>query len=152
MKHLSHQHKHSILLEYQPYSRHHSFAALAARHGIAGGEQVIRKWHQAWKGTAASLEEKHRSGRPRILSRQQVQRYVAPPIRAANRRSQRVRYSDIHPSVEEKSGKSMSLQTLRRYGQKELGAHQIRGKKRTMDESKCKETTLIALTFACAWS
>lgn len=136
MKHLSPPHKHSILLEYQPYSHAHSFAALAARHGIAGGARVVQRWHSVWDGTAASLAEKRKSGRPRILSTREVHRYVAPPIRAKNRSARRVHYPDIQPTVEEKSGKQMSPRTLRRYGEEALGARQTHGKKRTAEESE----------------
>lgn len=140
MKHLTPQHKHSILLEYQPRSHDHSFAALAARHGIEGGGKIIQRWHQQWDGSAASLEEKHSTGRPRILSTQQVQQYVAPMIRAKNRRAERVHYTDLHSSVEATSGKQMSIQTLRRYGHDDLGAHKKHGKKRTADESQYTHT------------
>lgn len=136
MKHLTPQHKHSILLEYRSRSHDHSFAALAARHDIKGGGKVIQRWHQQWNGTAASLEEKHHSGRPRILNTQQVEQYVAPMIREKNRHAERVHYTDIHSSVEANSGQKISIRTLRRYGQDDLGAHQTRGKKRTADESQ----------------
>lgn len=140
MKHLSPQHKHSILLEYRPRSHDHGFAALAARHGIKGGSKIIQRWHEQWNGSAASLEEKHRTGRPRILNTQQVQQYVAPMIREKNRNAERVHYNNIHSSVEAKTHTEMSLRTLRRYGQEDLGAHQRRGKKRTADESQSAHT------------
>ena len=88
MKHLSPHHKHSILLEYRPYSRDHSFAALAARHGVTGGKRVVKRWHSHWNGTVASLDEQPHPGRPRILSTQEVQRYIAPRIGAKNRSAQ----------------------------------------------------------------
>lgn len=147
MKHLTPQHKHSILLQYQPHSRDHSFAALAARHGVAGGWQVIQKWHDRWNGTAVSLEEQPHSGRPRTLSRAEVQQYIAPPILAKNCSAQRVHYPDIHAVVEEKSGKHMSLRTLQRYGKQDLNAHQTRGKKRAADESEYTETYNIDALF-----
>jgi hypothetical protein len=140
MKHLLPQHKHSILLEYQPHSHDHSFAALAHRHGIKGGYKVIERWYDRWNGTSSSLEEKPHPGGQRILNTQEVQRYVAPRIRAKNRSAQRVHYTDIHEAVEEKTGKHMSLRTLQRYGKEDLDAHQTRGKKRTAEESKYTET------------
>lgn len=140
MKHLTPQHKHSILLEYQLRSHDHSFAALAARHGIEGGSKIIQRWHEQWNGSAASLEEKHRTGRPRILSTQQVQQYIAPMIRAKNRTAKRVHYSDIHSSVEAATNTQMSLRTLQHYGKEELAAHKKRGKKRTADESQSTHT------------
>lgn len=142
MKHLSPHHKHSILLEYRPYSRDHSFAALAARHGVTGGKRVVKRWHSHWNGTVASLDEQPHPGRPRILSTQEVQRYIAPRIRAKNRSAQRVHYTDIQQAVEETTGKSMSPRSLRRYGEEDLGARraQAQGKKRTADESEYTQT------------
>jgi transposase len=140
MKHLTPQHKHSILLEYQPRSHDHSFAALAARHGIEGRGKIIQRWHQQWDGRAASLEEKRRIGRPRILTTQQVQQYVAPMICEKNRRAERVRYSDIHSAVQAETNTQMSLRTLQHYGKEELGAHKKHGKKRTADESQSTHT------------
>jgi transposase len=147
MKHLSPQHKHSILLEYQSYSRDHSFAALATRHGITGGAEVIRRWHSRWNGTAASLEEKAHTGRPRVLTTQEVQRYVAPRIRANNRNAQRIHYTDIHAAVEQHTGKSFSPRTLRNYGKHDLDAHQTHGKKRTADVVLVSGS--ISLTQSC---
>jgi hypothetical protein len=143
MTHLTPQHKHSILLEYQPRSRHHGFAALARRHGIKGGKQVLIKWHAAWNGTAASLEERRRSGRPRILSAREVKKYVAPPIRAKNRKAQAVHYTDVQPVVNKRTGKDASLRTIERYGLEELHGHCTRGKKRTAEESKSTHTSHI---------
>lgn len=140
MKHLTPQHKHSILLEYQPRSHDHSFAALAARHGIEGGGKIIQRWHHQWDGSAASLEEKHSPGRPRILSTQQVQQYVAPMIREKNRHAERARYSDLHSSVQALTNTRMSLRTLQHYGKEDLGAHMKHGKKRTADESQSTHT------------
>jgi transposase len=151
MKHFTAAQKHEILLEHRRNSRTHSFAALAARHNVAGGEDVVRKWHSRWDGSAASLEEKHRPGRPRILSREEVDQYVAPKIRAKNRAHQRVHYSDILEEVEEESGKELSLRTAQRYGEEDLKARKKRGKKRTADESKCTITpqSLSVLSSLC---
>jgi hypothetical protein len=136
MKHFTPQHKHSILLEYIPYSRTHGFQSLANRHGVAGGKHTLLEWYSRWDGTAASLEEKRSPGRPRILTTQEVQRHVATRIRAANRSSKRIHYTDIHQAVERETHQTLSLRTLRRYGEEDLGAKQHRGNKRTRDECK----------------
>jgi hypothetical protein len=143
MTHLTPQHKHSILLEYHPRTRHHSFAALARRHDIKGGKQVLIKWHAAWNGTVASLEERRHSGRPRILSAREVTKYVAPPIRAKNRKAQAVHYTDIQPVVEKRTGKRVSLRTIQHYGKEELDGRCARGKKRTAEESESTHTSHI---------
>lgn len=140
MKQISADAKHSILLEYSPRSSTHSFAALAARHNVQGGEWVLRSWHQRWDGTAHSLEHKKGAGRPRVLSRREVQQHVRAPILRANKAHKAVHYSKLLPSVRDKTGKDVSARTLRRYGKEELGAAKRKGKKRTADESECTDT------------
>lgn len=140
MKQLSPSTKHSILLEYRPYSTTHSFAALARRHGVAGGGEVVRRWHQRWDGSAASLQRRKGGGRPRSLSSRQVQQHVRAPILAANRAHKSLHYTKLLPAVRRKTGNDLSIQTLRRYGKEELGAKQRRGKKRTAEESECIHT------------
>ncbi len=136
MPHLSAEAKHHILLEYAPHDNTRSFAALAARHAVKGGERLLRMWHQRWDGTAAPLQEQPRSGRPRVLSRAQVSRHVRAPILAANRAHRAIHYTELLPRVQAATGKELSIQTLRRYGKQELGAKQKRSKKRTADESE----------------
>jgi hypothetical protein len=132
--HLTAEAKHHILLEYQRGVRGRGFRALSSRHGVKGGVHTIQRWMQQWDGTAASLKERERTGRPRVLSSAQVTRHIAAPIRNANRAGRVVRYSRLLPQVRASTGKSLSVQTLRRYGRKELGARQTRGKERTEDE------------------
>lgn len=140
MKQLTVEAKHTILLEYQPHSTTHSFSALARRHSIAGGERAVRRWHDRWDGTAASLQHKPGAGRPRLLSRAQISRHIRAPILAANRAHRAIHYTDLLPQVRQKTGKQISLRTLQRCGQQELGAKQKRSKKRTADESQSHYT------------
>ena len=140
MSQLSAETKHHILLEYSPRSTDHSFAALAARHSIGGGADVVRHWHIRWDGTAASLERREGSGRPRTLRSRQVQQHVRAPIQRANRAHKAVHYTDLLAKVRQRTGTEVSLQTLRRYGKKELGAKQKHTRKRTADESECTHT------------
>ena len=136
MKQFPPEQKHSILFEYTPQSRTHSFAALAVRHGVAGGEQTVRRWHKQWDGTPQSLEHEKGAGRPRALDSREVQQHVRTPILRANRAHKAVHYSNLLSAVRQKTGKELSARTLRRYGKEELGAKQKRGKKRTADESE----------------
>jgi transposase len=149
MPRLSAEAKHHILLEYQPHSTSHSFAALARKHNIVGGERTVRRWHQRWNRSVASLQEKKRSGRPRLLSRAQVSRYVRAPILAANRAHRAIHYSTLLPSVQAKSHTAVSLRSLRRYGQQELGVKQKHSKKRTADESECTDTREMEWARVC---
>jgi len=136
MPHLTATAKHHILLEYSPRSPTHSLAALAARHGIAGGKSTLSRWLARWDGTPRSLQEQQRSGRPRTLSSAQVSRHIRAPILAANRAHRAVSYTQLLPSVQAKTGKELSLRTLQHYGRQELGAKQKHTKKRTAAESE----------------
>jgi len=141
MPHLSADAKHHILLEYSPHDTTRSFTALAARHAVKGGERVVRRWHRRWDGSPASLQERPRSGRPRALSRAQVQRHIATPIRHANRAHRAIHYTDLLPRVRAATGAEVSLRTVQHYGEKELGAKKHKGIKRTAEESKRHSTS-----------
>jgi hypothetical protein len=140
MPHLGAEAKHHILLEYSPRDSTRSFAALARRHAVRGGARLLRLWHRRWDGTPATLERKAGSGGARVLSRAQVQRHIATPIRAANRAHCAIHsdYTDLLPPsrVRAATATQVSLRTVRRYGEEELAAKQKRGKKRTAQESK----------------
>jgi hypothetical protein len=147
MPHLSADVKHHILLEYAASQRGRGFAALAQRHGIAGGGGVMQRWHVRWDGTPASLEEGVRSGRPRVLTEQQVTRHVAPPIRNANRAGRRVRLTRVAVQVRAATGFDVSTRSVQRYAHDELGAKQTRGKKRTAEE--CMHAYAICVCDTC---
>jgi hypothetical protein len=140
MSHLSADAKHHILLEYRAHSTEHSFAALAQRHGVTGGADVVRHWHDRWDGTPASLQRKPGTGKARILSAAQISRHVRAPILAANRAHRAVHYSELLPAVRQKTDTEVSLRSLQRYGKEELGGQNKHSKKRTADESECNST------------
>ncbi len=140
MKQLSADVKHSILLEYQPRSTTHSFAALARRHAVKGGGETVRQWDQRWDGTPRSLKRKAGSGKTRLLSTAQVNRHVRTRILAANRRHEAVHYTTILPAVQQATGTQLSLRSLQRYGKEQLEVKCKRGKKRTANESECTHT------------
>lgn len=137
MPHLIADTQHHILLEYAADDPARSFTALALRHAVKGGRDVVRRWHKKWDGTPASLKRKAGSGKKRILSKAQVSRLVRDLILAANSAHRPIHYTQLLPSVRQKSGKILSLRTLRDYGKKELGAMQKHTKKRTADGSEC---------------
>jgi hypothetical protein len=97
---------------------------------------VVRRWFQQWDGSAASLQHKKVAGRPRILTRSEVQRHIAAPIRRKNRSSRQVRYTDLVESIREKTGKQVSSRTVQRIGMEQLGGRKKKGKKRTAKESQ----------------
>jgi transposase len=140
MPHLNADAKHHILLEYQPGVRGSGFKALAVRHGIRGGATELSEWHRRWDGTARSLKEKKRSGRPPLLSAVEVQRHIAAPIRRENHAARQVRYTKLAACLRERTGKNVSDRTVQRIGKEQLGAKKTRGKKRTAEERQCTET------------
>ena len=134
MKQFTPEQKLEILLEYRRYSRTHSFAALAARHGIHGGRQVIQKWFNQWNGTPASLQHKPGAGRPRILTLEEVEQHITTPIRELNRAARQAKYTKIADEVRASTGKSVSDRTINRIGKDELHGRRTRGRKRTAEE------------------
>ncbi len=149
MPHLDASAKHHILLEYSPRCPSRSFAALARRHSIAGGKATVQKWHSRWDGTSRSLERKEGSGHAPLLTRAEVSRHVRTPILAANRAHRAVSYTELLPEVQRKTGKQLSIQTLRRYGREVLGARDKHTKERTADESECSDTVERAAATLC---
>jgi transposase len=137
MSRLSADAKHHILLEYAPHDATRTFATLAARHAIAGGSGTVARWHQRWDGTPLSLQERSRSGRPRVLSSDQVQQHVRAPILAANRDQRAISYTALLPAVRAATGTELTLRSLQRYGKKELQVRAKHTTKRTAAESEC---------------
>jgi transposase len=150
MKQFTPEQKHEILLDYTPHSASHSFAALAARHAVAGGRDVVRRWHDRWDGTAVSLQHKAVSGRPHALTLTEVTRHIVPPIRRANRAARSVRYTSVAEQVRQKTGKAVSDRTVQRIGKEQLGARKTRGKKRTSEESECTHTRERVGEWVCS--
>ena len=58
------------------------------------------------------------------------------PIRRSNRKPQAIHDTDIHATVQEKTGKKMSLRTIQSYGKEKLQAKKKSTNKRTHSESK----------------
>jgi len=150
MKQFTPEQKHEILLEYQPHTPDHSFATLATRHRVAGGRDVVRRWFKQWDGTAASLQRKPGSGRPRVLTTAEVQQHVATTIRDRNRSHQPIHYNEVQQSVTTSTGKRPSLRTIQRYGRDELGGRQKHGKKRTANECNQQYTCTGLLRYMVA--
>ena len=129
--------KHHILTQYQPSSTTHNFSALARLYAIPGGHSTIYRWHERWNGTPQSLEKKHVSGRPRKLSKRQVDRYIRIPIRNKRRRKLAVHCTDLMPSIHSNINKEISLRTIQRYAKRDVGTKLIHTKKKTRHECQC---------------
>jgi len=136
MKQLTPELKHSILTHYTSPHHHQTLQQILSLHAVSVSRRTVELWQQKWNGTIESLQRQAVSGRPRVLSRAQVSRHVATPIRNANRAGRTIHYSTMMEQVSVSSGKSMSLRTLQRYGKEECKAKSTRGQKRTADEGK----------------
>ena len=134
MSHLSADQKHTILLEYSPHDSRRSFHALARRFAVKGGGRTIQRWHAEWDRTPQSLERREGSGRAPILTPAEVGRYIRAPILAANHAYHAIHYTEVHDQIEEKTGKSISLPTVQRFGKEQLGGHNRHTHKRTEQE------------------
>jgi hypothetical protein len=136
MPQLTPNEKHNILTIYSHNQHKHSFESLAHQFDIKGGGRTIQNWFAKWDGTPQSLERRKGSGRASILTPREVKDTIQIPLRNKNRASKPVHYTELLPSITEKTGKKISIQTVRRIGHDQLGAKQKRTNKRTAVETK----------------
>jgi hypothetical protein len=115
--------------------------SLSQQYNIKGGSKTMSRWLQQWDGSPESLERREGSGRHTILTPQEVKDTIQLPIRNKNRSFKLVHYTDLLPSVTQKTGKEISVETIRRIGREQLGVKQKRTKKRTAQERKQTQHT-----------
>jgi hypothetical protein len=115
--------------------------SLSQQYNIKGGSKTMSRWLQQWDGSPESLERREGSGRHTILTPQEVKDTIQLPIRNKNRSFKPVHYTDLLPSVTQKTGKEISVETIRRIGREQLGVKQKRTKKRTAQERKQTQHT-----------
>lgn len=128
--------KQQLLLKHRSNSHRFSFRFLAGFYGGGLAHTTIERWYNRWNGTEESLERREGSGVHRLLSREEAKDTIDTIVRASNRNHDPINYSSIHREVEEKTGSSLSLSTLRRYGHEDAGIRYKRTKIRTEQESK----------------
>jgi transposase len=104
---------------------------------IKGGHVTVKRWHDRYDGTMASLEQRYRSGRPSKLNIQQVNDLITKVVRSHNHLARAINYNKIANSIKQKTNMNISLRTVRRYGQKS-GIKPKKTTKRTYTESKYK--------------
>jgi hypothetical protein len=132
--------KHSILTLYSPHVKGSGFKSLARRFGIQGGGALVKYWYDHWDGTHASLERKPVHGRPAILHPVEIAKHITGRIRKSNRIPRPIHYRELADTIKKATGKTPSLQTIRRYGRVKAGITLRRTSKRTAHE--CKFTGL----------
>lgn len=123
-----------IVSLYRPRNRAHSFSALALRFSVPGRSRTVQRWYNQYNGTIGSLLHKKGQGRPRILSRSQVSRYVLQPIRRKNRSHTAIHYTDLISGIHSSTRKKPSLRTIQRYGKEDVEVRAKRTKKISIDE------------------
>ena len=138
MSHLTPNFKHDILKQYLPHSRDNSFAALARRYNIKGGKGTIQRWYARWNGSPGSLEQRAGAGRPRLLSAAQIRDTIALPIRNRNRAHRAIHYTELLPTVRERTGTTVSLPTIQRYGKEIVRARDRSTRSQTAAEGEYK--------------
>lgn len=118
----------SILEEYEPRVRGKGIRALAKKHKVQGGHNLIKYWLSKWDGTVESLETVSGGDRRSILTNREKNKYVD---RYITRRSKKdaVQYPEVKVHIENKTGKNISLPTVQRIGH-ELG-HTSKSQART---------------------
>jgi hypothetical protein len=132
--------KHHVLTQYSRNTRGRGFLALAQRHEIRGGPRTVRSWYDRWDGTPLSLTRRPIPGRPRALTRAQAYQYITAPIRRRNRQHLPIHYRELHENAQQQTRRSVSIQTIRRYGHNDAGARLRRTRKRTAKERKHNRT------------
>ena len=113
--------KQLILSQYSSSDATRSFRALSHQYGMEPSGGTISRWYSDWDGTIESLQHKQGAGRPRILTRSEVTKYIQQPVAKANRSNTAIDYNEIHTRVEEKTGQELSLRTVQRYGKEDAG-------------------------------
>jgi hypothetical protein len=134
MKQLSPEVKHSILTHYTSPLNHDTLDTILCLHDVKASRRAVELWRRQWDGTAASLQHKKGAGRPRILTQKEVKHYVATPIRQKNRKHHPIHYHELKNRIETETGKTISVDTIERYGREDCGGVPKTGKKRTSDE------------------
>ena len=140
MSNLTPDFKHDILKQYLRHSRDNSFAALACCYNIKGGKGTIQRWYARWNGSPGSLEQRAGAGRPRLLAAAQIRDTIALPIRNRNRAHRAIHYTELLPTVRERTGTSVSLPLFQQLndGKEIVRARDKSTRSRTAAESKYK--------------
>lgn len=134
------QQKHDILVHCESRQPDQTEEDVAAAHGVKANRTTIWRWRSKWNRTPESLEHKPGAGRPRTFTPTEVHRYIRQPIRSANRSHSAISYTQLLPTVQQKTKKKFSLRTLQRTGQEQLNIKSKHTRKRTRAESKCTQT------------
>jgi hypothetical protein len=127
--------KHRILTRYTSDPDTNSYRSLSLLYGLAPDGRTIKRWKKQWNGTLASLRDKQRSGRPRLLTRQQVHSYIRQPVVASNRSHTPINYPTLHTRISQTNAAPVSLRSVQRYGASAVGIKPMTTRLKTAHES-----------------
>ncbi|CAF0977387.1 unnamed protein product [Rotaria sordida] len=113
--------KQKVLEEYRPGIYGSGFKSLAKHFKIKGGHHLIMCWYRQWDGTVQSLNAKPRTGRPRTLTNEEVERYVLNFVETMNNQHKPVDYKMVQNHVEVSLNRKVAIATIKRYGRTECG-------------------------------
>jgi hypothetical protein len=125
-----------ILRQYKPGVYGFGFRALGRRYGIKNGHSTIRRWYQQIIQYKYKTKTNKQAGRKCILTPQEKKEYILKYINYHNKIHQSIHYPQVKKYVEEKTGKKISLATIKRIGRKEFNIKQKNTIKRTAKEGK----------------
>jgi transposase len=128
------QYKQRVVEHYINNQPNTSYTAVAKLFNIKGGRITVKRWYNQYDGTLQSLEQHHRSGRPSILTHQQVNNLIIQPIKKANQSHTVIHYTDLLPKIRENINNNISIQTVSRIG-KQAAIKNKKTVKRTYTES-----------------
>jgi len=120
-RYYSSDYKVRVVLYYIDHLPSTSFNAVAKLFKIPGGHKTVKRWYDQYNGSVSSLQSKPRSGRPPILTRRQIKKYILDPVIEANREPYPIHYDQIISQIKEKTNNDISIQTVRRYGHNSSG-------------------------------
>jgi len=133
--------KQRVVNYYMQHQPNISFGRVATIFNLKGGESTVRRWYNQ----RHSLDTKPRSGRPSILSIEEINTHIKKKIVEKNRLSEPIHYTQLLPMVKHVTNKHLSLRTLRRYGKEKCGIKMKRTIKRT--ENECNIIHIILFLY-----
>lgn len=107
---------------------------------LKGTGNTVKRWYHIWLKKNHEIKNKPKKGRTPILTRSQIDKYIARPIKEKNKKAEPVNYRMLLPQVRAKTKTQISLRTLQKYGKEKKGIKWKTVKKRTYHERRSAHT------------
>lgn len=128
-RYYSNDYKQRVVAYYNSHHRTQSLADVATLFDVKGGKTTVFRWVKR----GGDQSQRVRSGRPRILTTRESNRYIRDKVLYRNRRNEVIKYNEIVDTIREKTDKQVSTRTVQRYGRR-MGIKQKRTVARTAVE------------------